>query len=76
MYPAEWQELYRDAVSETDFDKLEERIVAAEKAIAERSSLNGEISLDERRKLQLSKEALQILKADHRRCEKTLDWNK
>jgi hypothetical protein len=76
MYEEPWWERYRDAILETNFDQIEERIEAAEKAIAARSSLNGEISLDERRKLQLSKEALQILKEDRRRYQKTLDWSK
>ena len=43
-----WGELYKAAILETKPDKLEERIKAAEYAIDQRSSLEGEVSATER----------------------------
>lgn len=54
----QWRKLYRDAVVETNFDTLGERVMAAEKAIADRSSLDGEVSAEERRELQDSRNSL------------------
>jgi hypothetical protein len=58
MSQDQWQTLYRDAVLETNFHKLIERIKAAEKAIAERLSLHGNVSAEERRELQDSRNSL------------------
>lgn len=54
----QWRKLYRDAVVETNFDTLGERVMAVEKAIADRSSLEGEVSAEERRELQDSRNSL------------------
>ena len=64
MSNEKWFALYRDAVLETDFDKLLERISTAEKAIAERLSLDGQVSEEERRELQDSMNSLLILKKE------------
>jgi hypothetical protein len=61
MNQDKWQALYREAILETNFDKLVERVKAAEKAIAERLSLNGEISAEERQELQDSRNSLATL---------------
>ncbi len=65
MYRQEfWWKLYREAVSETDDHKLHERIQAAQKAIAARSSPNTRVPTEERLALQESRETLQILKQE------------
>jgi hypothetical protein len=53
-----WLGLYRSAVTETNFDKLIERIKSAEQAIAERLSLDGSVSAEERRELEDSRNSL------------------
>jgi len=53
-----WRSLYKSAVLETNFDNLVERIKAAEEAIAERLSLDGSVSAEERRELQDSRNSL------------------
>jgi hypothetical protein len=60
----DWSVLYRTAALETDFDRLDERIEAAERAMAERTSFGGEVSAEEFRELEESWDALQILKED------------
>ena len=62
----QWWELYKAAVLETNWDKLEDRIKAAEEAIAKRASLNGEVSPDERVELEDTRSALLVLKQEHR----------
>jgi hypothetical protein len=59
-----WWKLYRKAVLETDDDKLHERVQAAQKAIAARSSPDARVATEERLALQESREALQILKQE------------
>jgi hypothetical protein len=59
-----WWKLYREAVLETDDDKLHERVQAAQKAIATRSSPDAPVATEERLTLQESREALQILKQE------------
>jgi hypothetical protein len=59
-----WWKLYREAVLEMDDDKLQERVQAAQKAIAGRSSPDARVATEERLALQESREALQILKRD------------
>jgi hypothetical protein len=71
----EWRALYRNAVLETNFDKLVARIDEAEKAIAERVSLDGEVSAEERRELQDSRNSLRILRTEHTELHADLDWN-
>lgn len=60
----EWYSRYRDAVLETNFDKLLQRIDEAERAIAERASLDGQVPPGERRELQESKSLLQVLRKE------------
>src|SRR5580692_748912 len=64
---SQWRELYRAALLELDFEKLAERVEAAEKAIRARSSLNGGIFSDERVAIQDAKSALNVLKAGLKR---------
>ena len=45
-YP--WWEPYKSAVLETDRNKLKDRVIAAEQAIRERASLDGQVSNEER----------------------------
>jgi hypothetical protein len=51
-----------NAALETDFDRLDDRIEAAERAMAERTSFGGGVSAEEFRELEHSWDALQILK--------------
>ena len=75
MKQGKWQALYREAILETNFDKLVERVKAAEKAIAERLSLNGEVSAAERRELQDSRNALLMLAGERTELRNDLDRN-
>jgi hypothetical protein len=75
MSQNEWRALYRDAVLETDFGKLLERINEAEKAIAGRASLDGEVSAEERRELQDSRNSLRMLKTERTELYPDLDRN-
>jgi hypothetical protein len=50
------------AALETDFDQLDDRIEAAERAMAERTSFGGGVSAEEFRELEHSWDALQLLK--------------
>ena len=60
----QWSALYQKAALETDFNKLDDRIEAAERAMAERTSFGGDVSAAESRELHESWDALQILKKD------------
>jgi len=64
MSQDQWRTLYRNAVLETNFHKLIERIKTAEKAIAEQLSLDGSVSAEERRELQDSKYSLLGLRSE------------
>lgn len=59
-----WWKLYREAVLQMDDDKLHERVQAAQKAIAGRSSPDARVATEERLALQESREALQTLKQE------------
>lgn len=71
----EWRALYRSAVLETNFDKLVERINEAEKAMAERVSLDGEVSAQERRELENSRNSLRILRTERTELHADRDRN-
>jgi hypothetical protein len=71
----EWDALYRDAVLETNFDKLLERVNEAENAIAARLSLNGQVSAEERRSLQAAKNSLRMLRNERTELHAALDGN-
>jgi hypothetical protein len=60
----QWSALYKKAALETDSNRLDDRIEAAERAMAERTSFGGDVSAEEFRELQESWDALQILKED------------
>ena len=60
MLPTNWQELYEDAIFETNPDKLAICIGAAEQAIAQRESLVDTTEL-ERRKLADARSMLKTL---------------
>ena len=60
MLPTNWQELYEDAIFETNPDKLAICIGAAEQAIAQRESLVDTTTL-ERRKLADARSMLKTL---------------
>jgi hypothetical protein len=66
MSNEKWRVLYRNAALETNFDKLLECIKAAESAIAERLSLDGTVSEEERRELRDSRKSLLSLKNEHK----------
>jgi hypothetical protein len=59
-----WWGLYKAAVLETNWEKLEDRINAAENAIMKRSSLDGDVSPDERVALEDSRKKLRVLKQE------------
>jgi hypothetical protein len=61
-----WWGLYKAAVLETNWEKLEDRINAAENAIMKRSSLDGDVSPDERVALEDSRNGLRVLKQEYR----------
>ena len=65
QYQEQWWGLYKAAVLETNWDKLEDRIKAAEKAITKRASLDGAVSHDERVELEDARTALLVLKQEH-----------
>jgi hypothetical protein len=71
----EWYARYRDAILETNFDKLLERIKEAENAVAERASLDGEVSAEERRELQESKNSLRMLRVERTELHADLGRN-
>jgi hypothetical protein len=70
-----WWTLYGEEVLESHFDKLEERIGAAEKAIAERSSQAGDVSARERLEPQDAPNALQVLREQQKQYRKNIGWN-
>jgi hypothetical protein len=59
-YP--WWEPYKLAVLEIDRNKLRNRVNAAEQAIRERASLNGQVSPEERIAIEDAMSALRMLK--------------
>ena len=61
-YP--WWEPYKFAVLETDREKLKDRVIAAEQAIRERASLNGQVSNEERIAMEDAMSALRMLKKE------------
>ena len=61
-YP--WWEPYKFAVLETDREKLKDRVIAAEQAIRERASLNGQVSNEERIAIEDAMSALRMLKKE------------
>ena len=65
QYQERWWELYKTAIIETDWDKLEDHIRAAEEAIAQRASLDGEVSPDERAALEDARNGLGVLKREN-----------
>jgi hypothetical protein len=70
-----WWTLYGEEVLESNFDKLEERIGAAEMAIAERSSQAGDVSARERLELQDALNALQVLREEQKQYGKNVGRN-
>jgi hypothetical protein len=75
MSESRWWTLYGEEVLESNFDKLEERIGAAEKAIAERSSQAGDVSARERLELQDALNALQVLREEQKQDGKNVGRN-
>jgi hypothetical protein len=64
---SKWYEAYKSAVLETDWTKMEERIRAAESAIAERQhefSLNHGGTQEERQAIEDALNSLRILRQD------------
>ena len=59
-YP--WWGPYKFAVLETNRNKLRDRVNAAEQAIRERASLNGQVSSEERTAIEDAMSALRMLK--------------
>jgi hypothetical protein len=59
-----WWVLYKDAILETDQDQLADRIRAAEEAIRARTSLEGQVSSDERIEIQHAMAGLLILRRE------------
>ncbi len=76
MSQDKWQTLYREAILETNFDKLVERVKMAEKAISERLSLDEEVSAEELRELQNSRNSLITLTEERKKSRTDLDGNK
>ena len=65
QYQEPWWELYKAAILETDRRKLEDRINAAEEAIAKRS-LGADVPPDERVALEDARTGLSVLRQEHR----------
>ena len=61
-YP--WWEPYKFAVLETNRNKLRDRVSAAEQAIRERASLNGQVSPAERIAIEDAMSALKMLRRE------------
>ena len=61
-YP--WWDPYKFAVLETNRNKLRDRVSAAEQAIRERASLNGQVSPAERIAIEDAMSALRMLKKE------------
>lgn len=64
MSKAAWQDLYEQAILETDWQRLKERITAAERAIDERLSLDGRVDDEERDALQKATASLRGLRQE------------
>jgi len=62
MIEYSWWEPYKFAVLETNRNKLRDRVSAAEQAIRERASLNGQVSPAERIAIEDAMSALRMLK--------------
>jgi len=59
-----WWEPYKFAVLETNRNKLRDRVSAAEQAIRERASLNGQVSPAERIAIEDAMSALKMLRRE------------
>jgi hypothetical protein len=64
----DWRELYRDALLESDPEKLGERVDAAQEAIRARVSLDGDLPSHERIAIEAALNALTMLKPEGRRA--------
>ncbi len=62
MFDKNWRALYAAAVLEVDPVRLELRVRALEAAIRARQSLNGEVSIEERKAMQDALDAVGVLK--------------
>jgi hypothetical protein len=60
----EWQGLFQEAVLETDFEKLLERIEAAEKSIAQRSLFGKKLTVGECLELETALYQLRALRQE------------
>jgi hypothetical protein len=64
---SEWEKLYRDAILETDWSKIEERIRAADSAISARLhefSVNHGGTLEENQQIKDALSALTVLRRE------------
>jgi hypothetical protein len=59
-----WLKPYQAAVCETDRSKIAEKIKAAEDALRERAALDGQVSPEERNRLEEARNALLILRRE------------
>jgi hypothetical protein len=75
VYQHEWFERYKAAILETDTERMEGRIQAAEKAIAERLAMDWDVPAEEQLALRDSQEALQALKKEIAQRRADLDRN-
>jgi len=62
MFQNQWWIAYRDAALETDFNRLDDRIEAAERSMAERTFFGGHVFPEELRELKDSWNSLQVSK--------------
>jgi hypothetical protein len=70
MMENQWPALYMHAVLETDFNRLDDRIEAAEQSMAERTSFGGDVWGEELRELRDSWDSLQSLKKYQRASQR------
>ena len=68
-YQDPWWALYKNAVLETNPEKLAERVRAAEEAVAKRSSRDGEVPHGEREALRDAQNALLVLRRERMRSQ-------
>ena len=68
--------MYKAAILETDIEKVEGRIMAAEKAIAVRAAMGWDVPAEEQLALRDSQKALQTLKKEIAQRRADLDRNK
>jgi hypothetical protein len=59
-----WLKPYQAAACETDRSKIAEKIKAAEDALRERAALDGQVSPEERNRLEEARNALLILRRE------------